>query len=99
MEAMRRCWSMVLVLGLAAASGTACAGTNFVWDGGAGDTDWSKPLNWDLDSGVPDDAGDTATIDVSGTSITAPAGLTLGALTLGAAFDGTLSLGKSPRIA
>jgi len=43
-------------------------GTDFVWDGN-GDAnnggDWSNPLNWNLDSGTPDDSGDNADISLS----------------------------------
>ena len=39
--------------------------TDFTWDGN-GDLDsggsWTNPLNWDLDSGYPDDTNDTATL-------------------------------------
>lgn len=40
--------------------------TTFVWDGGAGTSNWFDPINWDLDSGVPG-AADTAILNIAST--------------------------------
>lgn len=79
-------------------AGTAAASTlqlsvDYVWDGGGDQTSWSDPLNWTANSGYPDDAWDTATISSTAHTIVTPGVLTIGALTLGGTFSGTLQLG------
>jgi len=82
---------LMMVVALATGLLLAPAGeaANFVWDAG-GSGDWTTATNWDLDSGDPDDAGDTATINELGTyTVTVDAPRTIGSLTLDAA-DATL---------
>ena len=71
------------------------AGTDFIWNGNAGDGDWTKANNWTINSGYPDGSGDTATIATTSDAISVPAGLVIGALTLNDNYQGTLTLSGS----
>lgn len=62
MESIFKIVAMALVIGVLFTGAVALA-TDFVWDGGfTTDDGWTRPQNWQLDSGYPDDTGDNATI-------------------------------------
>lgn len=65
---------------------------DYVWTDGAADGNWVTPGNWNIGSGYPDGADDTATITNSGRGIAVPAGLTVGAILIGGTYSGTNTL-------
>jgi len=71
--------------------------TEWTWDGDGDGTSWEDPLNWDKDSGYPDDIYDKVLIDTGGAIITTPFGdgLAIAKLTLGENFSGTVQCSDS----
>ncbi|KKM02212.1 hypothetical protein LCGC14_1786720, partial [marine sediment metagenome] len=65
--------------------------TDFTWDGTGDGVSWSDPLNWDLDSGIPDDAGDRAIFDATADAVVTGAARTIGELQMNAGFTGSLT--------
>jgi len=54
----------------------------FTWIGSGDGSSWNDPANWDVGSGYPDDAGDTATIALLGVTVTVNETITVGSVTL-----------------
>jgi len=67
--------------------------TDYIWDSGGADNDWSTLDNWDVAGTVPDDNNDTAKLDATADTITTSAAITIGELTSAVGFTGDLDLG------
>ncbi|MGB2879301.1 MAG: GLUG motif-containing protein [Candidatus Omnitrophota bacterium] len=69
----------------------------YIWDAGGDGTSWTDPLNWNRDSGYPDDADDRVLINTGSATIVTPFGasLTIGYLNLGSGFAGTLQIANA----
>lgn len=85
-----RVTQLAIMIGLLAVC--AAGVETYTWDGGGDGISWTDSANWDLDRGFPGNNTHAAVITNGNASITVPAGNTLGALTLGMAYVGTVSL-------
>src|SRR4051812_3376308 len=50
---------------VSALGAAAARATTFTWDRGAGTTAWDDPINWSLNSGIPNSTADSIVFDNS----------------------------------
>jgi len=74
--------------------------TIWVWDAGGDGVSWTDPLNWNKDLGFPNHFNDKVWINLGGATILTPASLpiTVGEISTGMDFSGTLQLSDAFRI-